>query len=289
MDNKPLFSVLIANYNNGHFLQEAIDSVFSQTYTNWEIIIVDDGSNDSSFDLYEKYRNNSRFKIFYNNKNYGVGYTKKRCIELSNGEFCGFLDSDDALLPEALELMVNAFYENYDAALIFSRMYECDSKLNIISISRLLTIPEGESYFTNLNYGSEHFSAFRKCKYDLTEGISDKCLGSEDLDLYFKLEEVGKIIILDKITYKYRTKITSSLTHKKYYEDHLWGIIVKHNTCIRRGLDSNIYVLEYLKKFGEYLYNQGVDDGKKQILNTKAYKLGRKIIKPISFLTKKLR
>lgn len=49
--NEPLFSLLIANYNNGNYLQEAIDSVLSQSYKNWEIIIVDDGSTDNSRDL----------------------------------------------------------------------------------------------------------------------------------------------------------------------------------------------------------------------------------------------
>ena len=90
--NQPLFSVLITNYNNGRYLQEAIDSVLAQTYTNWEIILVDDKSTDNSFEIYEKYKDDGRFKIYYNEVNMGCGYTKHRCAELASGELCGFLD-----------------------------------------------------------------------------------------------------------------------------------------------------------------------------------------------------
>ena len=61
-----MFSVLIANYNNGRYLQEAIDSVFSQTYTDWEIVIVDDASTDNSADIYRRNGSDSRIRIFHN-------------------------------------------------------------------------------------------------------------------------------------------------------------------------------------------------------------------------------
>ena len=65
MEKTPLFSVLIANYNNGKYLQEAVDSVLAQTYTNWEIIIVDDKSTDNSAEVYNQYKDDSRFHIYY--------------------------------------------------------------------------------------------------------------------------------------------------------------------------------------------------------------------------------
>ncbi|MBR5957742.1 MAG: glycosyltransferase family 2 protein [Salinivirgaceae bacterium] len=82
----PLFSVLIANYNNGRYLQEAVDSVRSQTYTNWEIILVDDASTDNSKELYKELEKDSHIHIFYNEENKGCGYTKRRCAELAKGE-----------------------------------------------------------------------------------------------------------------------------------------------------------------------------------------------------------
>ena len=91
MTNQPLFSVLIANYNNGKYLMDAIESVRQQTYTNWEIILVDDCSTDNSHELYKELEQDERIHIFLNDQNHGCGYTKRRCAELANGEICGFL------------------------------------------------------------------------------------------------------------------------------------------------------------------------------------------------------
>ena len=103
--NSALFSVLIANYNNGQYLQDAIDSILCQTYTDWEVVIVDDGSTDNSKEIYRQYEQNSRFHIVYNEQNRGCGYTKWRCVEEAHGEICGFLDPDDVLMSDALEKM----------------------------------------------------------------------------------------------------------------------------------------------------------------------------------------
>ena len=78
-----LFSILIANYNNERYLLECIESVLIQSYENWEIIIVDDKSTDESNKLYSLLIKNSKIRIFYNKKNYGLGYTKIKLIQLA--------------------------------------------------------------------------------------------------------------------------------------------------------------------------------------------------------------
>lgn len=271
---------MIANYNNGSYIEEAISSVFAQTYTNWEIIIVDDGSTDNSAKIFEKYINNDHFKVSFNERNEGVGYTKRKCVELSNGELCGFLDPDDELLPQALEMMVKVFHEINDISLVFSRMYICNTNMNIISKSRALNLPVEKSYFTNLDYNPEHFVAFSKNKYNLTEGISEKYKACVDLDMYFKLEEVGVLYILNKFTYKYRTNVEGSISNN-IYKDHFWGIIVKYDTTLRRKLDPNDYALEYFRNFVDYIYKIGTYDGEIKIIKSKSYRLGKLFIKPI--------
>ena len=132
---KPLFSVLIANHNDGAYIKCALDSIMNQTYTNWEIIIVDDASYDISKEIYLKYKNDNRFHIYYNDTQKGCGYTKRRCVELSHGDICGFVDADDALTPNALELMISKHSEYLNASLIYSKYYYCDKDLRIINIS----------------------------------------------------------------------------------------------------------------------------------------------------------
>lgn len=70
MPHISLFSVLLANNDNGLYLEDALNSVFRQTYHNWEIIIVDDCSTDNSSGLYKKYENDSRIHIYYNDNNF---------------------------------------------------------------------------------------------------------------------------------------------------------------------------------------------------------------------------
>ena len=131
-----MFSVLIANYNNGKYLQEAIDSVLAQTYNNWEIIIVDDKSTDDSVEVYNKYKDDSRFRIYFNDKNEGCGYTKRRCAELAHGDICGFLDPDDTLTEDALEKHIKVHSSQPKVSVIYSRCYYRDNKGKIIGIHK---------------------------------------------------------------------------------------------------------------------------------------------------------
>ena len=96
------FSILIANYNNGKFFQDCYKSILQQTYHNWEVVILDDASTDNSVEVIKNIiQNDSRFRWYENEKNEGVGFTKGKLIELAEGEICGYLDPDDAILPNA--------------------------------------------------------------------------------------------------------------------------------------------------------------------------------------------
>ena len=147
MEPSPLFSILIANYNNGIYLEDAINSIMKQTYQNWEIIIVDDCSTDNSLELYKKYESDSRIHVYYNDSNHGCGYTKRRCAELAHGEICGFVDPDDTLEPDALETMIKAHAEDDSLSLVYSRYNEVDENLQFIRVSKQQRpIPEGSSF-----------------------------------------------------------------------------------------------------------------------------------------------
>ncbi len=83
-------------FNTLSFLKETIESVKSQTYKNWELIIIDDNSTDGSRNyLIEKYKSEKKIKIFLNNRNFGPGYSRNKGIQKSSGNFLAFLDSDD--------------------------------------------------------------------------------------------------------------------------------------------------------------------------------------------------
>ena len=145
MEYRPLFSILVANYNNGCYLMEAIESVYAQTYKDWEIIIVDDGSTDNSRELYQTLAEDPRIHVFYNEKNMGCAFTKHQLMLHANGEYCGYLDPDDVILPNAIKVTMAALTASPETVLSFSRHYICDENLNVLEESRLLVLKEGES------------------------------------------------------------------------------------------------------------------------------------------------
>lgn len=269
-DYLPLFSVLVANYNNGRYLMEAIESVRQQVYSNWEIILVDDASTDNSTELYHKLEEDDRIHIYYNEENMGCGYTKRRCVELANGELCGFLDPDDALLPNALQVMVETHKLHSEVSLVTSRYYFCDANLKPYRESRPLVIPAGKDFFTTGAYTAEVFASFKKDIYNKTSGISEEYHLGVDQDLYFKLEEIAPIMSINDLTYKYRIfkgSISSNELKARY-----WNMIIHHDVCRRRGLNPDDYSFKDMYIIQNYCQDE--------VRKTITYRVGHIILKP---------
>lgn len=280
MTNQPLFSVLIANYNNGKYLMDAIESVRRQTYTNWEIILVDDGSTDNSHELYKEFEQDSRIHIFLNDQNRGCGYTKRRCAELANGEFCGFLDPDDELLQDALFVMVDILTTKSYISIVFSRSFMCDVNMTILHESRKLELPKGVSYLENNDHDAEHFVAYRNEAYKNTCGINPNYQAGVDADLNFLLEEVGDIYILDKVTYKYRRQKNDSITANNM-KASFYNFMVRLDAYKRRDMDPLIYAQKSYEKCVNLVLYPRLMLREQKIRSTKAYRLGRIILNPI--------
>jgi glycosyltransferase involved in cell wall biosynthesis len=239
MNSAPLFSLLLANYNNVLFLDDCLASIYKQSYTNWEVIFVDDCSTDNSLQIIKKHSDkDSRIKVFSNENNKGCGFTKARCVQLSTGEICGFLDTDDVLMPTALEIMIENHLVNHQAALICSRRFHCDAKLSI----------QGTSYEDTGKFISQlatplinHFVSFKKKIYDQTTGIDTYMKRAVDQDLYLKLEEKGAVIFIPETLYLYRHNYNSISLTKNEYKAQAWHIYANSNACKRRGLSLDDY------------------------------------------------
>ena len=268
----PLFSVLIANYNNGGYLQEAIDSVLAQTYDNWEVILVDDKSTDRSGAIYKKYAADGRFKIYYNDENRGCGYSKRRCAELATGELCGFLDPDDALLPEALETMVKAHAEHPECSLIYSTCYRYygDREAEMPVWDFIGPIPEDSDFLIYRKKLISHFVSFKRACYQKSVGIDPTLQAAVDRDLYYNLEEQGRTLHLPVPLYLYRTNNAASISigsRKKERMAHLNCIKSELNTLCRR-IGTDLYkkhpdeYKSYMRKILREYYGSAVFDRK---------------------------
>lgn len=202
-----LFSILMANFNNSRFLAAAVQSVFEQTYTDWELIIVDDGSTDEFGDVIKAYSGHPRIRIYRNGINNGCSFTKRKLLDKASGKLAAFLDPDDTLHPDALQTMVDAHMQRPEYSIIHSTHYICDDKLNIIRIAEYpKALPENTPYLL-LNDGSIHaFASFKKACYDKTPGLSPFRVNDRAIDqeLYYILEEQGKVLFIDRPLYYYR-------------------------------------------------------------------------------------
>lgn len=129
MSSSPLISIIIPMYNTSKYIKQTVESVLNQTYSNFEVIIVDDGSTDDGAEIVKALMlKDSRVKYFYQSNN-GVSAARNNGIEHSNGEYLAFLDSDDLWLPNKLEKQMNRIIATGMDACYCGYQYFCeDSK-----------------------------------------------------------------------------------------------------------------------------------------------------------------
>lgn len=122
--NSPLVSIITPFYNTKKFIKECIQSVLDQTYTNWELMLIDDGSTDGSSDIARKYSSMYPDKIIYleheNHANCGASASRNLGFKKSRGEYIAFLDSDDIYLPRKLEDQVKLLNSQPEAGMLYS-------------------------------------------------------------------------------------------------------------------------------------------------------------------------
>lgn len=235
MVNKPLFSVLVANYNNERFIVDMVRSIQQQTYQHFEIVIVDDASTDNSVKVIESLQKyEPRIKLYQNPENKNCGFTKHRVADLAEGEILGYVDPDDTLEPDAIEQMVVLHAQIPQASIVHATHYVCDQLLHPIRLAYgAKPIPVGESYLT-AGEGITHFATFKKNAYQKTAGINPTFKRAVDQDLYYKLEEVGEVYFLNKPLYKYRIHTGGISTYANLAKSRYWFLRAKEDAFIRR-------------------------------------------------------
>ena len=124
-----LVSIIMPSYNTARYIAETIGSVLKQTYTNWELIIVDDCSSDNTDRAVEPFLEEKRIKYLKNEKNSGAAVSRNRALREAKGKWIAFLDSDDLWLPEKLEKQIS-FMEKNDYHFTYTNYAEIDVEGN---------------------------------------------------------------------------------------------------------------------------------------------------------------
>lgn len=153
MQLKPLVSVLVPNYNHAKFLNERLDSIFNQTFKNFEVILLDDKSTDNSVEVLNQYQDERITHRIYNTTNSGSPFKQwKKGFHLAKGELIWIAESDDVADATFLEKMVKIFEEYQNVAVAYCDMFNIDENSQVID-----SISENFSFFHPTFWEDSHY------------------------------------------------------------------------------------------------------------------------------------
>lgn len=127
---QPLVTVAMPVFNGGQFLRPAVLSIINQTFRNWELLIIDDGSTDNAIDTLADIKDD-RIKIFRDSANKGIAFRLNQAIDLAQGDFFARIDSDDTSYPQRFELQLAAFKANSNLDLVATRAEIIDAESKV--------------------------------------------------------------------------------------------------------------------------------------------------------------
>jgi glycosyltransferase EpsE len=185
--------IIMGIYNCEKYLADSIESILSQTYKNWRLIMCDDGSTDSTYEIAEKYAKKYKGKIILlkNKKNMGLNYTLNKCAEKSTAKYIARQDADDISLPTRLEKEVKAIEANPEYAVVSTDAILFDKNGDWGKFD-LKEKPEKDDFTSSILFC--HASAIiRKDVFDKVGGYSvdKKLLRVEDYNLWSKIYAAG--------------------------------------------------------------------------------------------------
>lgn len=254
------FSIILPIYNVEKYLRPCIDSILNQTYKDYEIILVDDGSTDLSSRICDEYTSKYDFIKTVHKPNGGLSDARNVGLKLANGEYVFFIDSDDYLINEnVLRLIFDKLTGNPDVVAFKSiKWFECNGELSnsttdlTISSDKLTACGKYLELIDKDSYSNSAWSKVIKRSLLIDNKIEfEKGLLGEDNDWYYKVVGVmSSLELIDEPLYVYRQR-AGSIT--KTYKD--------------KNLEHLLWIIE---KWSNYINNGAITDNKKVIRNSLA-------------------
>ena len=254
MIQNPLISVVIPAYNAGQFLDETLESVLSQTYENWECIIVNDGSTDNTESVAKKWcEKDSRFRLT-NKENGGLSSARNWGIKESKAEYIAFLDADDILTPDSLEVRINVLIEQ-NVDLVATKLQHFTDKLPKVSKNNarqdvLYYAKEGLTQLMAFNKVTPSTVLCKKSVMDEVGGFTWH-KKAEDLHCWLKVLFAGyKIYRIDETLLLYRLVENSMSSTDRNCSKEVFEIIYRFkDEILSLDIDLQIYINHWLRKY----------------------------------------
>lgn len=255
----PKVSLVIPTFNCEQYLSEAIESVLNQTYCDFEILVVDDGSTDNTRAKIERYKSMIRY-IPQNNQ--GPSAARNLGIRHSNGKYIGFLDADDLWFPEKLKLQVDYLEQVHDVGLV-----TCDAlsfKDNTILVPSMAEERKLHSgwvlkYLLRENFLNTNNVLIKRDVFEKVGFFDEHRKFSEDYDLWLRIAKYYKIGYVDQVLTKYRihNKNRSLISREAVEKAHL-ELVLKYLKDGRFSFFQRRAILahNYFKYGYNYFYDQ---------------------------------
>jgi glycosyltransferase involved in cell wall biosynthesis len=197
-------TVLMSVYNGEKYLREAIDSILNQTFTDFEFLIINDGSTDSSRDIILSYRD-PRIRLVDNERNIGLTKSLNRGLNVARGEYIARIDADDISMPNRLDVQYNYMKDDPNLAICASSYEQIDENENSLKIIEGYLECEQLYYFhTFANWLAHSSIMFKKSIALQVNGYDDKLIRAQDYDLWYRISRMGKVIQIDEVLLKLR-------------------------------------------------------------------------------------
>lgn len=206
----PKVSVIVPTYNYADFLPEALRSVLAQTFTDYEVIIVDDGSTDSTSQVIKPFLADTRVRYIYQ-RNKGQSAARNTGIRHATGEFVAFLDADDIWLPEKLEKQVPLFDLNGTIALVYCKGEYIDlTGRPLPDLEWPLNADATYKDYLYANWiGTPSAVIVKKRIFDTVGFFDENLKGLEDMDMWLRILRHHKSTYADEVLVKMRRHIKS--------------------------------------------------------------------------------
>lgn len=266
MEITPVLSVIMPCYNQAQYIEEAIESVINQTYKNWELIIIDDGSTDNSADIAKAYCiKDNRIRYVYQ-ENAGPSAARNKGVALSQGPLIYFLDGDDWIDPTLLELGVNYMNANSMCKLYYTRAIcfgSCEGEL-VLKYTSYKDLLVSNSIICA--------SIIRRKDFDRIGGFDEELFGYEDWEFFIRLLYHDDYIYQEPATlFHYRVSNNPNsvnLNAKRNSKEKTMYIYNKHFEKYYEFYNSPFYVTSQYNRLEKEINS---------ILASKSYKLGKRI------------
>lgn len=211
---EPSVSINLCCYNSEKYIRETLDSIICQTYKDWQLIIINDGSKDSTESIVNEYINQGLPIVYHYQENKGLGYSRNTALKHSQGEYIAFIDHDDLLHEDSIKERVELLNNNQDASFVFTnaRFLKNGKKLGLFhygarSFKPKISLKEF-IHFPNIALSSVMIRS--QTLSQMQEWFDVKLSLVEDLDLWIRLADGHKICFIDKDLSYWRLHETNS-------------------------------------------------------------------------------